>query len=92
MSDTSTSSKVSCTPAFQPPEALTWGFTEDPITSDVWALGVCLYCFVFGRLPFTGSCVLDITNSITNDVVRTHMWNFMYAVIASAQSFLLQVL
>lgn len=70
MNDITTSSKVSCTPAFQPPEALTWGFTENPITSDVWALGVCLYCFVFGRLPFTGTCVLDITNSITNDTVR----------------------
>eukprot|EP00983_Pelagomonas_calceolata_P093094 1157737-Pelagomonas_calceolata.AAC.4 len=70
ISDASASSKVSCTPAFQPPEALIWGFTEDPIISDVWALGVCLFCFIFGRLPFTGSCVLDITNSITNDMVR----------------------
>uniref|UniRef100_A0A7S3QWW4 cGMP-dependent protein kinase n=1 Tax=Dunaliella tertiolecta TaxID=3047 RepID=A0A7S3QWW4_DUNTE len=69
ISDASASSKVSCTPAFQPPEALIWGFTEDPIISDVWALGVCLFCFIFGRLPFTGSCVLDITNSITNDMV-----------------------
>ncbi len=64
-------SQVSCTPAFQPPEALTNPGQEDPHSADVWALGVCLYCFIFGRLPFTGSCLLDISNAIRNDEVRS---------------------
>ncbi len=70
MSDANASSKVSCTPAFQPPEAVSTPGAEDPHSADVWALGVCLYCFVFGRLPFTGSCLLDISNAIRNDEVR----------------------
>jgi serine/threonine protein kinase len=69
MSDSSTSSKVSCTPAFQPPEALLGGAGEDPISADVWALGVCLYCFIYGRLPFRGSCLLDMSNAIRTEEV-----------------------
>jgi len=69
MGDSSASSKVSGTPAFQPPEVVSGG-NEDPVAADVWALGVCLYCFVFGRLPFTGSCVLDISNAIRNDEIK----------------------
>jgi len=72
ISDKHASSKVSCTPAFQPPEAILAGSTarEDPFAADVWALGVCLYCFVFGRLPFVGSCVLDISNAIVQETVK----------------------
>lgn len=32
-----------------------------------WALGVCLFSFVFGTLPFQGTCVLNVHESI-----RTH--------------------
>ncbi len=31
----------------------------DPFAADLWALACCLYCFVFGRLPFVGSCVVS---------------------------------
>lgn len=30
----------------------------DAFAADLWALACCLYCFVFGRLPFVGSCVV----------------------------------
>lgn len=62
--DPSTSAKSTCTPAFQSPEEVARTAT-DPFAADVWALGVCLFCFVFGRLPWTGSCVVDIYHAIT---------------------------
>ncbi|KAJ9518570.1 hypothetical protein QJQ45_018618 [Haematococcus lacustris] len=70
MSDSTASSKVSCTPAFQPPEALIGGADEDAMAADVWSLGVCLFCFVYGRLPFIGTCLLDVSNAIRNDSLR----------------------
>ncbi len=39
------------TPAFQAPEYVS-GTAEDPFATDVWALAVCLYCFIYGMLPF----------------------------------------
>eukprot|EP00798_Chlamydomonas_sp_ICE-L_P020276 gene20276-27036_t len=39
---------------------------ESPFAGDIWALGVCLYCFICGRLPFMGSCLLDINHAIVH--------------------------
>lgn len=61
--DPSTSIKSTCTPAFQSPEEIN-NTATDPFAVDVWALGVCLYCFVYGRLPWMGSCVVDIYHAI----------------------------
>jgi serine/threonine protein kinase len=31
---------------------------------DVWAMGVTLYCFVFGRIPFEAESEFDLLNKI----------------------------
>jgi serine/threonine protein kinase len=43
--------RLSGTPAFSAPEVINCS-CEDAFAADVWALGACLYCFMFGRLPF----------------------------------------
>ncbi|MEW5308811.1 MAG: hypothetical protein WDW38_000742 [Sanguina aurantia] len=55
--------KSLCTPAFQAPECVSRG-DADPFASDMWALGVCLFCFVCGALPFQGTCGIDVLASI----------------------------
>ena len=56
--------RLSGTPAFIAPELVAGTFGADPFAADVWALGGCLYCFVFGRLPFTGGGVLDVFKAV----------------------------
>ncbi|KAF6252984.1 kinase-like domain-containing protein [Scenedesmus sp. NREL 46B-D3] len=56
--------RLSGTPAFTAPELVS-GNAADPFAADVWALGVCLFCFIYGRLPFQGSSVLDVFKAIT---------------------------
>ncbi|KAJ3040322.1 hypothetical protein HK097_002590 [Rhizophlyctis rosea] len=36
--------------------------------ADIWALGVTLFCMCFGRLPFNGASIIDLYESIKNDV------------------------
>jgi len=43
--------RLSGTPAFTAPE-LVAGESTDPFAADVWAMGACLYCFIYGQLPF----------------------------------------
>lgn len=69
INDKHSQAKMSCTPAFQAPECLN-GNADDPFAADVWALGVCLYCFLFGRLPFLGSCVLDVYKAISTEEIH----------------------
>lgn len=35
--------------------------------NDVWAFGVCLYLYIFGRLPFEGDSELEIQISAKNN-------------------------
>jgi [calcium/calmodulin-dependent protein kinase] kinase len=55
----SSQAKLTGTPAFTAPELVS-GNAADPFAADVWALGACLFCFIYGRLPFQGGCVLDV--------------------------------
>jgi hypothetical protein len=43
--------RLSGTPAFTAPELVS-GAGSDPFAADVWAMGACLYCFIYGQLPF----------------------------------------
>jgi len=55
----SSQAKLTGTPAFTAPELVS-GNAADPFAADVWALGACLFCFIYGELPFQGGCVLDV--------------------------------
>ncbi|VIO92139.1 Cam kinase kinase protein 1, isoform a, putative [Brugia malayi] len=60
------------TPAFMAPEAL----TEDSScfysgrAQDIWSLGVTLYAFVYGVVPFWDSYVIALHKKIKNDAVN----------------------
>ncbi|KAJ2824698.1 hypothetical protein IWW50_003208 [Coemansia erecta] len=58
-------SGFSGTPAFTAPE-LCQGIGEvSGEAADVWSLGVCLYLFVYGTLPFQGRSVFEIIDAIS---------------------------
>ncbi|XP_066540249.1 calcium/calmodulin-dependent protein kinase kinase 1b [Hoplias malabaricus] len=55
------------TPAFMAPETLTdheQRFSGKAL--DVWAMGVTLYCFVFGKCPFVDEYILALYDKIKN--------------------------
>lgn len=59
------------TPAFTAPELIAvHGNATDPFAADVWALGACLYCFIYGQLPFQGDSILDIYRAITDEPLQ----------------------
>lgn len=49
--------------AFQAPEALT-GEEFDGFAADIWAVGVCAHCFLFGELPFFAESAPDLLETI----------------------------
>ncbi|XP_059207124.1 calcium/calmodulin-dependent protein kinase kinase 1 isoform X2 [Centropristis striata] len=63
-------SSTAGTPAFMAPETLTdtrKSFSGKAL--DVWAMGVTLYCFVFGKCPFIDEYILALHNKIRTKLV-----------------------
>uniref|UniRef100_A0A3B4ZH31 calcium/calmodulin-dependent protein kinase n=1 Tax=Stegastes partitus TaxID=144197 RepID=A0A3B4ZH31_9TELE len=64
-------SSTAGTPAFMAPEMMTereQSFTGKAL--DVWAMGVTLYCFVFGMCPFYDEYIVSLHNKIKNKPVE----------------------
>ncbi|KAF7218423.1 calcium/calmodulin-dependent protein kinase kinase 1-like [Nothobranchius furzeri] len=64
-------SSTAGTPAFMAPEMISeqqQGFSGKAL--DVWAMGVTLFCFVFGECPFYDEYVVSLHNKIKNDPVE----------------------
>jgi hypothetical protein len=61
----STHQRLTGTPAFTAPELVS-GNAADPFAADVWALGACLFCFIYGQLPFQGGSVMDVFKAIAS--------------------------
>ncbi|RPB05760.1 Pkinase-domain-containing protein [Choiromyces venosus 120613-1] len=60
--------KSAGSPAFLPPELCVSGHGDVSGTAtDIWAMGVTLYCLLFGKLPFSHSGVVQLYESIKND-------------------------
>lgn len=59
------------TPAFMAPEALTEGANHfySGRAQDIWSLGVTLYAFVIGTVPFVDNYVIALHKKIKNDEV-----------------------
>uniref|UniRef100_A0A8C7TUV3 Protein kinase domain-containing protein n=1 Tax=Oncorhynchus mykiss TaxID=8022 RepID=A0A8C7TUV3_ONCMY len=59
------------TPAFMAPEMMTdheQSFTGKAL--DVWAMGITLYCFVYGKCPFIDEYIIGLHNKIRNRPVE----------------------
>ncbi|EWC45054.1 hypothetical protein DRE_06193 [Drechslerella stenobrocha 248] len=64
-------SKSAGSPAFLPPEMCTVGHAEyDGCAADIWSMGVCLYCFYYGRLPFDHDSIMELYESIRSEEVQ----------------------
>ncbi|XP_070827218.1 calcium/calmodulin-dependent protein kinase kinase 1b isoform X2 [Chaetodon trifascialis] len=64
-------SSTAGTPAFMAPEMMTEH--EERFSGkalDVWAMGVTLYCFVFGKCPFYDEYIVPLHNKIKNKPVE----------------------
>ncbi|KAJ2699706.1 hypothetical protein FB645_005236 [Coemansia sp. IMI 203386] len=58
------------TPAFMAPELCQNAAEVSGEAADIWSLGICLYCMVFGTLPFEGASVIQIMDSIADADLR----------------------
>ncbi|CDH49909.1 calcium calmodulin-dependent protein kinasekinase 1 [Lichtheimia corymbifera JMRC:FSU:9682] len=65
------------TPAFMAPELLSRGRSPKPsnpipgTAADIWAMGVTLYCFCYGRLPFARESLVDLYEDIRYTSIST---------------------
>ncbi|ODV86764.1 hypothetical protein CANARDRAFT_184077, partial [[Candida] arabinofermentans NRRL YB-2248] len=71
--------KTAGTPAFLAPELCKTDGSEVKVTYkiDLWALGVTLFCLVFGVLPFNGGTEFALFDAINNDALKypdTSLW------------------
>lgn len=61
-------SKSAGSPAFLPPETCIAGHGEvDGTKVDIWSMGVCLYCFYYGKLPFDHDNIMELYDSIKSE-------------------------
>ena len=61
--------KTAGSPAFIPPELCGKHSDVSGTAADIWSMGVCLYCFRYGHLPFDHDNPLDLYESIQNDAL-----------------------
>ncbi|KAM6466393.1 calcium/calmodulin-dependent protein kinase kinase 1 isoform 1-T1 [Liasis olivaceus] len=64
-------SSTAGTPAFMAPEAISdSGKSFSGKALDVWAMGITLFCFVYGKCPFIDEFILALHNKIKNKPVE----------------------
>ncbi|XP_051521433.1 calcium/calmodulin-dependent protein kinase kinase 1-like isoform X3 [Myxocyprinus asiaticus] len=83
-------SSTAGTPAFMAPETLSdnrKSFSGKAL--DVWAMGVTLYCFVYGKCPFIDEYILALHNKIKSKLVE---FPEMPAVSEELQNLILRML
>ncbi|KAK9831205.1 hypothetical protein WJX74_007391 [Apatococcus lobatus] len=57
------------TPAFMAPEMCVGGNFHGR-TCDIWALGICLYMFHYGTVPFKAQAVMQLYNTIQHEPLK----------------------
>jgi len=53
-----------------------------PVSCDIWAMGVTLYCMAFGRLPFQGNSIVQLYENIKNqpyDISFYYYYHYYYS-------------
>ncbi|KAJ2488943.1 hypothetical protein IWW47_005321, partial [Coemansia sp. RSA 2052] len=53
------------TPAFMAPELCQSAGEVSGEAADIWSLGVCLYSFIYGVLPFQGASIIEVLDSVS---------------------------
>jgi [calcium/calmodulin-dependent protein kinase] kinase len=59
--------KAAGSPAFLPPELCGRHEGVSGTAADIWSMGVCLYCFRYGKIPFKRPGILEIYEAIKHD-------------------------
>jgi len=60
-------SKTTGTPAFSSPELIKGEEILDWPAIDIWSLGITLFAFVFGKIPFKSASYVDLYDKIINE-------------------------
>lgn len=61
--------KAAGTPAFMPPELCGKHEAVSGTAADIWSMGICLYCFRYGKVPYDQDNVLEMYEAIARDEV-----------------------